>query len=148
MDFLQNLDIIQILVGTVISFLIGWLWYSPILFLKPWQAYHNMTAENMKAGMAKGILGGFVLTLLTGVAMDVALRGIMAYGTGEWDQLPSLSFSVKFALVCGLGFVMVWLLMPSFYAKKPFGLSIIDGLYGAINLVVFALVIAGWDQVF
>lgn len=150
MDFLENLSYVQILVGTVISFLFGWLWYSPLLFLKPWKAYNNMTDENMKTGMVKGLLGGLVLTLLTGIAMDIALRAIKAYGTvnAEWDSLPSLAFSLKFALVCGLGFVFVWLLMPSFYARKPLSVSIIDGLYGAINLVIMALVISGWDQVF
>ena len=66
------------IVTAVLGFLVGWLWYSPLLFAKPWMREMNLTEENMKAAAAKGMAGffirGFVYTLISTVALAVLVE--------------------------------------------------------------------------
>jgi len=100
-------------VGTaVIGFLLGWLWFSNILFAKPWMAEMHITEEKMKEaaqkGMAKFFVQGFIYTLLSTLALAVLVKaigspncikgaelgafvGLLAVGTrllnaGVWEQ--------------------------------------------------------------
>jgi hypothetical protein len=68
-------------VGTaVIGFLLGWLWYSPVLFVKPWLAEMKITEEMMKAsaqkGMAKQFAQGFLYTLLSTLGLAILIKAI------------------------------------------------------------------------
>jgi len=37
-ELLQNIEWVPVLVSTALAFGLGWLWYSPVLFLKGWLA--------------------------------------------------------------------------------------------------------------
>ena len=62
---------IGVIVGAVAAFLAGWLWYSPILFGKPWAAGHGIqlgTAQTMPFGaMITQFVGLLLLSWLVGV---------------------------------------------------------------------------------
>lgn len=38
---LMSLNYVAVVVVAIIGFLLGWLWYSPLLFAKPWMAEMN-----------------------------------------------------------------------------------------------------------
>jgi hypothetical protein len=67
-----------VVVITIIGFLLGWLWYSPVLFAKAWMAEMKFTEETMKAaaakGMAKLFASGFLYTLLSTYGLAVLIR--------------------------------------------------------------------------
>lgn len=69
---------LAVIVGAVVAFLAGWLWYSPILFGKTWAAGHGVelgTAQTMPFGaMATQVIGLFLLSWFVGVtAVDSEL---------------------------------------------------------------------------
>jgi Protein of unknown function (DUF1761) len=65
-------------VGTVLSFLLGWLWYSPKLFAKKWiegiNVKPNGSTTPPASAMIMQLLGTFLLSWLVGItAVDYAL---------------------------------------------------------------------------
>lgn len=36
--FLSQIEWVPVIISTIIAFMVGWLWYSPKLFVKPWLA--------------------------------------------------------------------------------------------------------------
>jgi hypothetical protein len=72
---LSQLNYLAVLVTAVAGFLFGWLWYSPVLFAKPWMTEMKFTEESMKASMTKGMAGffikGFIYTLVSTFALAV-----------------------------------------------------------------------------
>ncbi len=87
-DAIFHLNYIHVLVVTVAGFMLGWLWYSPVLFVKPWMAEMKYTEEHMKAsakeGMAKYMLQAFIYTLLStfGLAVLIAAHGVFNWKHG------------------------------------------------------------------
>lgn len=60
-----------VIVGTVVAFLVGWLWYSPVLFGKRWAADQGLnlgTAQEMPFGaMVAQLVGLFLMSWFVGV---------------------------------------------------------------------------------
>jgi hypothetical protein len=76
-----SLNFLAVIVSTIAGFVLGWLWYSPVLFAKPWMAEMKITPEAMKAAAEKGMAVYFtkslVYTLLStfGLAVLIAAHG-------------------------------------------------------------------------
>ena len=73
---LTSLSPVAILVVSVLSFLIGGLWYSPLLFVKAWMKEMKITPESMKAqnkSMAKTMGTAFLLTLVSTVTLATVI---------------------------------------------------------------------------
>lgn len=86
-EVILHLDWIHVLVVTAAGFLLGWLWYSPVLFVKPWMAEMKYTEEHMKetakAGMARYMIQAFVFTLLSTFGLAAL---IAAHGSSNWKH--------------------------------------------------------------
>lgn len=133
-NFLSDLNYPAILVAAVAYFVIGAIWYSPILFGKKWQALVGMPED-----AAKGMGGTMVLSLLGMIVISL----VMAIFVGH--IVPSdLVRGIKIALVGGIGFMVVPMWINSLYAKKPFSLLMIDSLYHLVSFVVMAIILTSW----
>src|SRR3954470_1950405 len=64
---------LAILVAGIVIFLLGGLWYSPVLFAKQWVALQGKTMEEMKAGGAgpKDYVQVFISGLLTAAILAI-----------------------------------------------------------------------------
>ncbi len=63
---------LAVFVVTIVSFMFGWLWYSPVLFANAWMAEMKFTGEKMQAakpGMARMMATSFVYTLASTFAV-------------------------------------------------------------------------------
>ncbi len=87
-DALSHINYPAVFVTAVVGFMIGWLWYSPVLFVKPWMAEMKITEQTMKECANKGMAGffirGFLYTLLStfGLYLLIASRGGPNYVKG------------------------------------------------------------------
>ena len=58
----------------IVKVIVGALWYSSLLFLKPWQRGAGVSDEQVRGGMAKGmstwILGAVIMTFEAGESRD------------------------------------------------------------------------------
>jgi hypothetical protein len=76
---ITELNYVAVVVVAVVGFLLGWLWYSPLMFAKAWMRERNITEEDMKKCMEDGVASyfilGFVYTLLStfGLAVLIAM---------------------------------------------------------------------------
>src|SRR3954470_19044551 len=74
----MHLNWLAVFGTAVIGFLLGWLWYSPLMFAKPWRTEMNITDEQIaaiaKQGMGRYLLLGFVYTLISTLALATLIR--------------------------------------------------------------------------
>jgi hypothetical protein len=80
---LTSLNPIAILVVSVLCFLIGGVWYSPLLFVRAWMKEMKMTQEEMMAkskGMARTMGCALLLTLASTVTLATLLSGCHVSG--------------------------------------------------------------------
>lgn len=81
---ITHLNYLAVIVVTVAGFLFGWLWYSPLLFAKPWMEELKITKESMQAdppNMARLFGSCLLFTFLSTLGLAALLR---AHGTNDW----------------------------------------------------------------
>jgi len=82
MELTMGVSWLGVIVGTVVAFLVGWLWYSPLLFGKRWARDQGLdlgTAQDMPFGaMGAQFVGLFLMSWFVGVtAVSSALLTVI-----------------------------------------------------------------------
>lgn len=121
-EILTGVNWLAVIVGAVAAFLLGWLWYSPMLFGKKWAGDHKIemgTANDMPvAAMATQALGLFLVAWFVGVTAV------------ESKLLTFILAAVGFATHNASG---------SLFAKKSSAIAWIDFGYAIAAVIVMFL---------
>lgn len=124
-EIIANVNWLAVLIGAIAAFILGWLWYSPLLFGKKWAGDHGIemgTANDMPmAAMATQAVG------LLFVAWFVGVTAV------ESKALTLIIAAVGFATLNASG---------SLFAKKSPAIAWIDFGY-AIAAVAVMFVVQG-----
>ena len=124
-----------VLVAAIARMVIGAVWYSPALFVKPWYRLTGVTEAQMKAGMAKALVVDFVGSLL----MAFVLAHVIRFG-GATTVLQGLA--VGFFI--WLGFVAVVTIGTVTFERKPFQLFLLNNGYLLLSLLAMGAILAVW----
>ncbi len=131
---------LQTLLGAVISMLLGFLWYSPLMFARPWMTLMGMTAASMKDAQSKmGPL--YILSFVAALFTSGVLRLIIRYIPD-----PTIPNSFIIAFLVWLGFVLPVQLTGEIFSGKPFKVKLltINTLYQLVSLLAVSLVHSLW----
>jgi len=141
MSYLFNdLNWLAIIVGALGYFVLGALWYSPVLFVKKWIAYLNIdvNAADAKKGMALLFGGSIFLMLVQSIAIAILAEKMGIRGLGWLSGL-------KLGLFTGCCFSAATIGVNYLYEKKPFGLFLINAGYAIAGNIIAAMVICCWN---
>jgi hypothetical protein len=136
---MYSINIWSILVATVVSFGIGALWYSPILFGKQWMALNKMTEADMVAAREKGVWKSYLIHLIASFISFCVLAFIISA-----VNAVNGSDGAFFGFLVWLGFTLPLHISQLLWQKAPFKLILIDTLQVLIGLVVGGSIIAAW----
>ena len=113
------------------SFLIGGVWYSPLLFANAWMREAKITEEELRAKVAPVFAGAFVLSFV------IALNLAMLLG-----KSASLGWGAGAGALAGVGFAAMSLAIVFLFERRSTMLIVIDGGYLAVSYTVMGVVIA------
>ncbi|WP_431475863.1 DUF1761 domain-containing protein [Massilia eburnea] len=120
-----------VLLAAVSSFMLGGLWYSPVLFGKMWNDENGGVKHDGHPAKVFGV--AFVFSLLA------------AFAFARWvGPAPSLEYAIKHALLAGCGMVAACFGINYQFAQRSFKLLLIDGGYHTAQFLVFGLILALW----
>jgi hypothetical protein len=122
-------NIWAVLVAVIASALLGALWYSPVLFLRPWAR-----AAGREPNQSPAV---YAVTLLA------ALLGAVAFAFLVGPH-PSLPLALHRGLVVGTCFAAASLGLNYAFAGRGLTLWLIDGGFHIARFVVFGLVLGLW----
>ncbi len=136
---MPHINYLAVLVAGIVIFMLGGLWYSPVMFAKRWVALQGKTMEEMQAASSGSMpimyLQVFLCALITAWVMDIVI-----------GFLPVLSLmkALKLAVICWLGFAAATSYGTALFSAKPRALWMIDSLYNLVAFVAAAAILALW----
>jgi len=137
MDFTVNFAAINLLVvfgATVAANLLGGVWYSPLLFSKPWRAANKMGPSTGDMGGSVGIfISSFVLHLMS-ASMLAALLGPNAGAQG----------GMRLGALIGVVFVFAAMGSTNLFERRPITLILINSGYHVVSLCLMGFIIGTW----
>src|SRR5258707_15834145 len=104
---LHHVKWLAILVAAISTMVVGFLWYSPLLFAKPWMREmgydpnDKARMEEMKKGAGRAYGGSFVASLLSAFPLALILHGLR---TEELHTGAMLGFHVWLGFVATVQF--------------------------------------------
>ncbi len=132
-EVIRHPNIFAIPVAAVAGFAIGGLWYSPLLFARPWLA---------RVGRAKEEMG----TMGNSMVLNFIALGVMALGMFLLANRIDFGPSDGALLGVGVGLVFIAPCLGTVYAYtgRPFGLWLIDAGYQTAALAAAGAIIGAW----
>lgn len=139
-DLLGQLNWLAVIVSAAIYFVLGALWYSPVLFAKPWQKAIGWDLTQQPAPQVNPLT--YVVPALAYLVMAVT-TGIIATATGS----DTLTDGIMLGLIIGVGYALAFSLVAAFFtpnSPQPMTLFAITGAYNLIGFMIMAIIISAW----
>jgi hypothetical protein len=131
--YLHTLNVWAILAASVSAFVIGGLWYSPVLLGGAWKRANGFVSDPPAAG-ARGFLIAFVLSLVMAVNLAMFLN---APGT-------TTAFGATAGFLAGAGWVAAGMGIVAVFEHRSWKYVLINGGYLTLALTVMGAILGGW----
>ena len=135
---LPTIHWLPVIVSAVAVFVIGALWYSPMLFGKAWVKAHGHTPEKieaMRASMGRAYGVSFLCYVVMAVAMAILVRRMdVIYVRG----------GVKLGALIGVGFAATIGLTSHMFSERKLATWLIDAGYQIVYLMVMGAILVAW----
>lgn len=131
----MSFNYLAILTATVSTFMLGGLWYSPVLFGRAWMREMGFTEESLKA---KGDVGRIM-------GVSFVLELIMAFNLAAFiGPKASLGFGVFAGAAAGFGWVALALGVTYLFERKPLRLFLINAGYHGVAFTLMGAILGIW----
>ena len=130
-----TINYLAVIAAALVTFLIGGLWYSPLLFDKPWRRLNALSEEQIKAGHTGLIFGlSFLAALVASYVLALFLAGPTT------DAIAGLMAG----LLVGVGWVATAMLTTFLFERRPLTLWGIDAAYHVLTFALMGLILGLW----
>ena len=142
MEFM-GVNLWSVLVAAVATMILGFLWYSPLLFAEPWTVAMGYD-PNDKAKMdemRKGAGKLYGITFVASLISAFVLAKIIDVTT-----VNSALYGMKIGFAVWLGFVTTVQLTSTLFKQRPIKLYLIDTGYQLVCYLVLGAILAKWPR--
>ncbi len=136
---MNNINFWSICVASVVSFGIGALWYSPILFGKEWMSLTKTTAADMESIKSRGPWKAYIAQFIA-VLISFSVIGFLASA----NNIATSSDGAFLGFVIWLGFVATESVGILFWERRPLKLVLINSICSLVSLVIGGAIIGAW----
>ncbi len=136
---LSNINFWAVIVATLSTFVVGWLWYGP-MFGKAWMSAVGISEEEVEKGNMSKIFGlTFIFELI--MAFNLAM-----FLTGSPEAAESITAGIGafYGFLAGFGWVFFALAVNSLYEQKSWKYIFINGGYWTVSFTVMGLILGAW----
>lgn len=128
----MEIDWLAVTIGTVSTFVLGFIWYNPKVFGKAWQKAAGISDESMNdtSGMAKIFGTSFILNFIMALMISYFVR-----------EDADLNAAIRHALYIGIGLITTALGVNAMYERKGFLYILINGGYQTASVVIIAIIL-------
>lgn len=139
--FFMYVNVWAVLAAAVASMVIGFLWYSPLLFAKPWMMAMGFNPEDKAriAAMRKAAGPKYLVSLLASLLAAFVL-GKIFFHMVVWTSYQGMR--VGFAIWAG--FVMTVQLTDKLFGDRPWKLFLINTGYQLASCLAMGAILGRW----
>jgi hypothetical protein len=131
---MPEINWLAVIAAALSMFVLGAIWYSPLLFVKPWAKAAGLDVDYEKRGNFAMILAiSFVLTLIMAANLAFFVAGV-----------TDLVAVIGYAIAAGLGWATLSLWVISLFERRPFAYVLINGGYLTVGFAMMGLILGLW----
>jgi hypothetical protein len=139
----MGVNLWSVLAAAVATMILGFLWYSPLLFAKPWtlaMGYDPNDKAKMDE-MRKGAGKLYGITFVASLISAFVLAKIIDVTT-----VNAVLYGMKIGFAVWLGFVTTVQLTSTLFKRRPIKLYLIDTGYQLVCYLLMGAILAKWPR--
>lgn len=139
----MDVNLLSVLVAAIATMVLGFLWYSPLLFARPWMVLMGYD-PNDKAKleeMRKSAGKTYAISSLASLASAFVLAKII-----DVASVNSALYGMKYGFAIWLGFVTTVQLTGALFGRQPFKLYLINTGYQLVCYLAMGAILAKWPR--
>ena len=134
MDF-SKINYFAVLAAALSTFVLGGLWYSPLLFGKAWMRINNFSEPDVATFSKARMFGwSFIFALVMSLNLSMFLA---APGT-------NVTWGIAAGALTGVGWVAMAIAIIGVFENKSWGYIAINGGYMIVAFVVMGAILGAW----
>jgi hypothetical protein len=134
MDF-SSINYLAVVVAALSTFVLGGLWYSPLLFGKRWLQVNNFSAAELESFSKARMFGwSFLFALI--MAMNLAMF-LAAPNT-------NVTWGIAAGALAGFGWVAMALAIVGVFENKSWQYILINGGYMIVAFIAMGAILGAW----
>jgi hypothetical protein len=141
---MNSINWLAVLVAGISAFVLGGVWYSPMLFGKAWMSENKFSEDDVKKGNSTKIFGwGFILSLIMAANLAMFLADTPAECTGNCAQKTDIVWGTIAGFLAGIwGFASI--AIAALFEQKSARYIFINGGYALLALTLMGAIIGVW----
>jgi Protein of unknown function (DUF1761) len=138
---LHHVNLLAVLVAAISTMIVGFLWYSPILFAKPWMREMGYDPEDkarikeMQKSAGPAYAGSFVASLISAFVLALFFH---------WLRVSGIHYGLVTSFHVWLGFVATVQFTDALFQKKSMKLFAINTGFQLLCFLVMGAILASW----
>jgi hypothetical protein len=138
---MHSLNWVAILVAAISTMVLGFLWYSPLLFAKPWMREmgydpnDKAKTQELQKSAGPAYAGSFVASLISAFTLALFFH---------WLRVENLHYGLMGSFHIWLGFVATVQFTGALFAKQSMKLFAINTGYQLVCYLVMGAILAVW----
>ena len=134
MDF-SNINYLAVLAAAVSTFVLGGLWYSPLLFGKAWMRANSFTDADLQTFSKARMFGwSFFFALVMALNLAMFLAG----------PTPNVTWGMAAGGLAGFGWVAMAIAIIGVFENRSWTYILINGGYMTVAFVIMGAIIGAW----
>jgi hypothetical protein len=134
-----NVNVLAVLIAAVLTFVLGAVWYSPVLFAKQWMAAQGYTPEKLEEMKRKGVTRAYAVSVLCYLVTAYVVALLASY-----TNSTTLAQGLWLGFLSWLGFAATIGFTGNLFSEKPLAAWVIDAGYQLAYLVFMGALLSVW----
>jgi hypothetical protein len=131
-----GMNYLAVLVGAVVTVVIGFVWYLPAVFGNAWMSAIGKTREQVEQDFSPLKI---VWALVLGFIISYALARLI-----QWTGMNTPAGGAQIGLLAGVGLVFAATATNHVFAGRPARLTWILGLHHTVECVAVGVLLGAW----
>ena len=132
---LSNINYLAVLAAALSTFVLGGLWYSPMLFGKAWMRANNFTDTDLQTFSKARMFGwSFLFSLVMALNLAMFLAGPTTDVT--WGMIAGV--------LAGFGWVAMAIAIVGVFENRSWSYILINGGYMTVAFTIMGAILGAW----